>query len=206
MIDVGLKNSKDNVCNMTEPEKRSYKVKVCLLGDEGVGKSSLIRRFVLDQFSDDYIPTLGTKITKKEFQFQRGGIDFLMKLLIYDINGHWSTLGQTIEDFSQMIPSNFYSNAEGLIIVSDLTRKTTFLNYDFWHDNFLKILDRDVPCVFLGNKKDLADQIQATEEDIEGLKKEKSAPFLYASAKTGENVERAFEELAGAILDNLRNP
>jgi small GTP-binding protein len=188
---------------MAEEDVLRYKVKVCLLGDEGVGKSSLIKRFVVDQFSDDYVPTLGTKITKHTVQLHQDGKDYEIILLIFDINGHWSTLGQTIEDFTNMIPANFYSNAEGLLLVSDLTSRASFMNYEFWQDNLLRSLDKDVPCIFLGNKSDLKDEIKVTKEDIEDLKEEKKAPFLYTSAKTGENVEEAFKTLALTILDNL---
>ena len=190
---------------MADEEVLRYKIKICLLGDEGVGKSSLIKRFVLDQFSDDYIPTLGTKITKHEVRLGRDGNVYEMVLLIYDINGHWSTLGQTIEDFTHMIPANFYSNAEGLLLVCDLTRKDSFLNMDFWQSNLIKALGKDVPSVFLGNKSDLKDEIKVWDEEVQGLKQEKNAAFLYTSAKTGENVEAAFKTLAGSILDNLLN-
>jgi len=188
---------------MADEEVLRYKIKICLLGDEGVGKSSLIKRFVLDQFSDDYIPTLGTKITKHEVRLGRDGNVYEMVLLIYDINGHWSTLGQTIEDFTQMIPSNFFSNAEGLMLVCDLTNRESFYNYEFWHDNVLKALGKDVPGIFLGNKSDLLQDIKVTNEDIQDLIDEKKAPFLMTSAKTGRNVEDAFRQLAQVIVTNL---
>jgi Ras-related protein Rab-6A len=188
---------------MTEEEVLRYKVKVCLLGDESVGKSSLIRRFVLDEFSDDYIPTLGTKITKHEVAIQHQGKDVHLVMLIYDINGHWSTLGQTIEDFTQLIPANYISNAEGLMLVCDLTNRESFYNYEFWQDNVLKALGKDVPSIFLGNKSDLVDDIKVTNDDIQGLIDERQATFLMTSAKTGKNVEEAFGQLARMIVGNL---
>ncbi len=189
---------------MAEQNVQRYKLKVCLLGNESVGKSSLIRKFVTDQFSDDYIPTLGTKITKKELVLEQDGLVYDLVLLVHDINGHWSTMGQTIEDFKNMMPSNYYSNAEGLLIVCDLTRKDTFLDYDFWYENITKAMGKEVPCMFLGNKADLVEGRKVSDDDIAELKKEKNSPFLFTSAKTGANVEEAFKQLGELIIKRIQ--
>jgi small GTP-binding protein len=186
---------------MMPDEMTRYKSKVCLLGDQTVGKTSLIRKFVLDQFSDDYIPTIGTKVTKRDVSLEKGGEKLNISLMVWDINGQWDMFKESVAEFKNFKPpTRFFSNSNGVFIVCDLTRRETFTHIHFWYDNIVKELGYKIPTVLLGNKHDITDKVVLTQEEIQAMNKDFNFPFYYTSARTGENVEKAFQTLAELIL------
>ena len=186
---------------MMPEEMTRYKGKVCLLGDQTVGKTSLIRKFVLDQFSDDYIPTIGTKVTKRDVYLEKGGGKLNISLMVWDINGQWDMFKESVAEFKNFKPpTRFFSNSNGVFIVCDLTRRETFTHIHFWYDNIVKELGYKIPTVLLGNKHDITDKVVLTQEEIQVMNKDFNFPFYYTSARTGENVEKAFQTLAELIL------
>ncbi len=168
------------------PERKIIK-KVCMLGDSGVGKTSLIKKFVFDVFDDQYIETIGTKITKKEILLQRpGGDDIRMVLMIWDILGHKSP---------KRVPASYYVGVEGVFVVSDATRRETYDELDYWIETLL-VMTQYVPIIFLANKADLGAELQVTERDMQELAGRFNAQYMFTSAKTSMNVENAFVSLA----------
>ena len=124
--------------------------KVVLLGESAVGKTSLIRRFVHDEFSDSYISTIGTKVSKKVLDINFEGQDTQVNLMIWDMlgrEGYMSTQARQIV------------GAQGVIIVADITRPETLTNLEkYWIPLILRTIGTvKLPFVFLGNKVDLAD-------------------------------------------------
>ena len=103
----------------TMPEPYLLKSKICLVGERGVGKSSLIRRYVLDQFDDKYVRTLGAKVEKKTMRLdvpeRHAQVDIYMA--IWDIIGHVG--------FRQLLGDSFFNGAQGILAVADLTRRET---------------------------------------------------------------------------------
>jgi small GTP-binding protein len=168
--------------------------KVCLLGDPCVGKTSLIQRYVLNEFSDDYLPTIGTKVTKKslslEFEPKRPqSVNFSM--LIFDILGQLKF---------QAMQRPYFQGTEGALIVGDLTREDTLQSLKDWHQRLNDVVG-EVPVIYLGNKKDLVEKEHPNKEVIQALAAQKDVTCLYTSAKTGDNVEKVFEILARKIMD-----
>ena len=109
----------------------SFVKKVCLLGDGAVGKTSLIRRFVLDEFEADYSPTIGTKITKKTLDMEDAGTS--VNLMIWDIMGHKSYM---------KVPPQYYQGTEGFMVVCDITRLenlTSLTSLDLWDNQISDI-------------------------------------------------------------------
>ena len=176
----------------TQPKK--IMKKVCLLGDGAVGKTSLIRKFVFDTFDDKYIMTFGTKVTKKEMGLNVGGTDYELILMMWDI------LGQRVHD---NLHSSYYQGAAGAFIVCDVTRRETFEGAGEWLKVFRGV-SPDAPVIFLGNKSDLADKRAVSDADLQRVSDENGTRYLLTSAKTGLNVEEAFDALAKTILDDLR--
>ena len=163
------------------------KRKILLLGDGAVGKTSLIRKFVTDQFDDKYIASIGTKVTKKVINFKLKDDELKLTLLIWDI------LGQS--DFKGVIGASFYG-ASGAFLVADMTRRPTLENLKkVWLPRVEEVA-KDLPIVFLGNKADLKDDYAFREKDIAELAATYEAPHFLTSAKTGLNVNMAFYRLA----------
>lgn len=171
------------------------KVKVCFIGDAGVGKTSLIKRFVLDVFDDRYIATIGTKVTKKIVDVQAPDGEAKVMMLIWDIMGQ--------KGFRELLREAYFFGAHGAIAVCDTTNKETVEELRYWIKALTDVAG-DVPVVFAGNKVDLENERVVKEEDLKDLAgKYKSEAYL-TSAKTGQNVETAFKTLALAISQKMK--
>ncbi|APZ46925.1 hypothetical protein BW723_11800 [Polaribacter reichenbachii] len=156
--------------------------KVLLVGNFGVGKTSLIRRFVLNEFSEDYISTIGVRVSTKIVELNSEKI----KLLIWDVAG-------TKDD--EKVPKAYFLGASAAMYVFDLSREETYLNIKS-QINTVKELSGLEYITVVGNKKDLL-----TSTELEKINKIISIPIdLVTSAKDDENVEDAFIALAKQCL------
>lgn len=174
-------------------EKRNVMVKVVLVGDKGVGKTSLIRRFVLDQFDDRYLLTLGAKVEKKVVDVPVPDRDMIVTLGM----NIWDIMGQT--GLRELTAEAYFQGARGILAVVDLTRKDTLDNVGKWV-SAVEGITGPVPMVLVANKNDLVGKTAfGAVQVIEAAKRYKSGSFL-ASARTGENVEAAFQELAKRVV------
>lgn len=157
--------------------------KVLLVGNFGVGKTSLIRRFVLNEFSEEYISTIGVRVSSKIIKIDNEEI----KLLIWDVAG-------TSAD--EKVPKAYFLGSSAAMFVFDVSREETYNNIKSQVDIVKQLSGLDTITV-VGNKKDLV-----TLEEIEQLKKTISISIdLITSAKDDENVEDAFKELAKQSLN-----
>ena len=129
--------------------------KVLLLGEGGVGKTSLVRRFVSDEFSDDYISTIGTKVTRKDVQFP----EIELSMMLWDIHGQRS--------ITPLHKSN-YRGANGALMVFDVTRKDTFEYLQQWIEDLFEITGK-IPIVALGNKFDIISNVPRTREELDSF-------------------------------------
>jgi small GTP-binding protein len=173
---------------------RKIMKKICLLGDGAVGKTTLIKKFVYDKFDDKYIMTFGTKVTKKSVCIARGGDDFELTMMIWDI------LGQRVHD---SLHATYYQGAAGALLVCDVTRRETFQGLEEWARVFRNVCP-ETPIIFLGNKSDLADSAQVTEADLSGLAAKYGTIHYMTSAKTGTHVEDSFLRLGRTIVEGMQ--
>jgi small GTP-binding protein len=176
------------------PDLSRMKVKVCLVGEAAVGKTSLIRRFVQEEFDDRYITTLGAKVSKREIGFtlpQKKRIQ--MDVTIWDIMGE--------KGFRDLLKEAFFHGARGVLGVADLTRYSTLKELDDWVQGVFKVVG-DVPVVYAINKVDLKDEVMILygDKEISEATRAFEAPYFYTSAKTGENVDMLFRRLGTMIL------
>lgn len=203
-------------------------MKVVLLGDGAVGKTSLVRRYIEQRFDDSYITTIGANVKKKELE--RYGI----RLIIWDLYGQ--KLGTNLQD------SNYYG-ADGAIVVFDLTRRKTLEHVKGWLKDLYRVVGK-VPVVFTGNKRDIIDDFErwsgkklkadtkkefhdfmvnnhyvkglyskeprfvpVTEGDIRSWFKEnkkllpKERSIYLTSAKTSRNVENVFRKIGKHLAE-----
>ncbi len=170
----------------------TMKVKICLVGEGAVGKTSLIRKYVLDEFDDRYISTLGAKITKKELmvEFPDNGSEIRIDMTIWDIMGE--------KGFRELLKEAYFHGAQGVLAVCDVTRKNTLPELESWI-SAIETVTGKLPIHFLANKADLKDQLTFTESELREMSAKHESPYIFTSAKTGENVDKAFFAIADAI-------
>jgi len=153
--------------------------KLVLIGDSCVGKSCLLIRFADDNFTENYITTIGV-----DFRFRTLPISKkTVKLQI------WDTAGQ---ERYRTITNAYYRGADGIIIVFDLTNKESFLHVQDWIKEVEKYSSESVVMLVLGNKCDLDAYREVTPEDIKEFTKETGLTVLETSAKTSDHVDDAF--------------
>lgn len=160
--------------------------KICMLGATGVGKTSLVRRFVQSIYSEKYHTTIGVKIDKKEINVEGREVG----LLLWDLQG---------EDGEFKIRPSFLRGASGFLLVLDLTRHETLVTA-FSIQKMVKREVGDLPFVALFNKNDLTEAVEITDSELQIVTQE-NWKMLRTSAKTGENVEEAFFQLAKDMLE-----
>src|SRR3990172_9493055 len=163
------------------------KTKVCLVGEAAVGKTSLVRRYVLDEFDDRYITTLGAKVSKRELGYEVPDKDasVRMDMTVWDIMGE--------KGFRDLLKEAFFHGAKGVLAVADLTRYSTLKELDDWVQSVFNVVGQ-VPVVYAINKIDLKDQVQILygEREIGQATRAFDAPHFYASARTGEKLQASF--------------
>ncbi|UCG69928.1 MAG: GTP-binding protein [Thermoplasmata archaeon] len=169
-------------------EVRDLMKKMCVIGEASVGKTSLIRRFVVDKFDDKYIVTIGTKTSKKILNFKDGDTSVNLKLIIWDILGQRS--------FPKLKESAF-KGSNGAFIVLDLSRRETLYAFEGWLSSLYKVVG-EIPVIVLANKNDLKGEFG--KEEIDMLVKDYGFPYYLTSAKTGKNVNDAFYTLGRMML------
>lgn len=172
------------------------KAKIVLAGVPGVGKTSLVRRYVLDEFSEKYRETLGAVVYKRVADVPVGARMIRVTMTVWDVVGGW-------EETNPFRDIDLYG-AQGILAVCDVTDEATVSPLRARVDAALKTAG-DVPVQILMNKADLGPQDEAQRESLRaGL--EFGMPCYLTSAKEGVNVSRAFEDLAERILERTAFP
>ncbi len=170
-----------------------YKLKIVMLGDFAVGKTSLVKRFVYNVFDDLYLTTIGVRVMKKEVVVNERG-EIHVTLLLWDIGGQ--------QDFQEVTPQ-YLQGASGAIIVVDQTRLQTIEKIDRHVEQFKSENPEGVIAVAF-NKDDLAVETEFPDEvnkRIESNRSRHGNAVFRTSAKDGKNVQELFEHLVRSILN-----
>ena len=166
--------------------------KILTIGDGGVGKTSILRRYVENKFLKHHLSTIGIDFLSKTLKIK----DKEIKLKI------WDTAGQ--ERYRQ-ITSHIYKDADGIILVFDVTSEESFNQITDWMEQIKNNVSKEeINLILIGNKCDLADRMVEKERGEEMAEKLK-IKYFETSALTGQGINEAFEELAKQIFKN-KNP
>ena len=164
-------------------------LKIILVGDSSVGKSSLLLKYTGGDFQDNYISTIGVDLKVKSIIVN----NYKVNLKIMD------TCGQ--ERFKSL-NKNFYSSSDGILFVFDVTQETSFKNIDNWlkeSNNYAVKFKK----ILIANKIDLENIREVKEEMIKNYAKKEDMIYFETSAKSGVNVEECFNKLAELIISDM---
>ncbi|KAJ0395013.1 hypothetical protein ATCC90586_003663 [Pythium insidiosum] len=174
------------------PVKR-HKLKLLLLGDSGVGKTSLMRVFSGDEFSESMLATAGVDFKLRNIAI--GDEEIALQI--------WDTAGQ--ERFHR-ITATYYKGANGIVLVYDVSDKKSYDNVGYWMNNIRQYASPNMPAMLLvGNKIDLPNRVVGTDEGV-ATAKQYDVRFIETSAKTSENTNGALETIARDAFFMSLNP
>ena len=170
---------------------KEFVFKIVVLGDAAVGKTSLINMYIEQSFSEDYKPTLGANIIRKDVHVD--SINASVRLIMWDLAG---------QEKYNVIRSMYFQGCVGALLVYDLTQYSSFDQIKIkWLEDFKKFSRPDGVYILIGNKSDLKGSIKVSYEEGKSLSQEiNAAEFIETSAKYGDNVENAFKKLVLNIL------
>ena len=164
----------------------STRNQLVFLGDQSVGKTSIITRFMYDKFDAEYQATIGIDFLSKTMYLE----DRTVRLQI------WDTAGQ--ERFRSLIPS-YIRDSSVAVIVYDVAKRQSFLNTSRWIEEVRTERGSDVIIVLVGNKTDLVEGRQVSIEEGDAKARECGVMFIETSAKAGFNIKALFRKIAAAL-------
>ena len=172
-------------------EKKIYEGKIITLGDSQVGKTCLIYRFADNTFIDSYLSTIGIDSKSKVVKLDK---DRKIKLILYD------TAGQ--ERFKSL-SANYIKKADGILIVYDVTNKQSFINVENWIKSAKEDMNKNIPIYLIGNKSDLEEERQISEENGRNISEQYNLKFYETSCRTGKNIEKCFQDMGNELYNTI---
>ena len=169
-----------------------YIFKYIIIGDPSVGKSQILLRYVNDIFNEEYQTTIGVEF---------GAKNLTIKDLVYRIQ-IWDTAGQ--ENFKS-ITRAYYKNSVCVLIVYDISKKTSFDNVYNWIQDCRNQSPKTILMILIGNKKDLDYKREVNYEEGKEFADKFNMLFYETSAKTGDNIDKVFFDSANEIIQNMEN-
>jgi small GTP-binding protein len=172
--------------------KEDYKFKVVVIGDSGVGKTNLIKRFITNTFSDNSKATVGVEFITKSYKINNQ----IFKIEL------WDTAGQ---ERYKSITAVYYKGAKGALVVYDTTSKMSFNNIDKWLAEIKDKTSNDLKLMIIGNKIDLKEFREVSNEQATEKAKTLGIPIMETSALDATNVKEAFNDLIREMYKDLRS-
>ena len=184
--------------SQVSPNDNFVNFKVIIIGDSGVGKSSLLKRAVQNRFESVYQATIGFEFLLMYFKVK----DMKIKLQI------WDTCGQ---EMYRSLVQGFYRNTSFALIVYDVSQRKSFDNIETWLNDLRQNTEQDIPVYIVGNKIDLDKQVTTEEAKIFSVSN-RTKYFIECSAKNGKNCNEIFAQIAKYLYNsqgkgnNFQNP
>eukprot|EP01088_Endostelium_zonatum_P004649 TRINITY_DN15964_c0_g1_i1.p1 TRINITY_DN15964_c0_g1~~TRINITY_DN15964_c0_g1_i1.p1 ORF type:complete len:206 (+),score=62.64 TRINITY_DN15964_c0_g1_i1:122-739(+) len=177
-------------------QQKKIMLKIIVLGESGVGKTSLLVRYVQDKFTLNTKSTIGTSFLQKRVELEDGQVATCQI---------WDTAGQ--ERFAGL-GNQFFRGSDGVVFVYDITKRETFDALEQWRKTFLiqagEEGNEEFPMLIIGNKTDLEDQRQVTQKDLNDWCKSHGGLLgLQTSVKDCINVDKAFQSIVQLIVSKM---
>ena len=169
-----------------------YFMKIVLVGDSGVGKTNLVKRFIDGQVPENLTNTIAVDFFSKDLMIKNHSVKVQF----------WDTAGQ---EKYRAIANAYYKNAQGAIIVYEITNRETFENVSKWLQELNEFGEKGITVLLIGNKIDLKENRQVSFEEGQKIADAKGALFFETSAKTNEenSVTKAFDKLISDMLSKI---
>jgi small GTP-binding protein len=168
----------------------NYVYKIIFVGDSGVGKSTLLERYINNNFASTHNMTIGVDFKSKKLCINNKNIQLQL----------WDTAGQ--ETFRNLVIS-YYRHADCVIIFFDITNKESFNNVDFWYNEAQKHKSRDILIVVIGTKKDLKNDRKVYITDIKKYMSDKNFRYFETSSKLNDGIVYIFDYIAEILSEKI---
>ena len=168
--------------------------KVVLIGNSGVGKTSIINQYITNVFNEEQLTTTGaTYSTKKLF------IESKNKTISFEI---WDTAGQ---EKYRSLTKMFYKDSSIVIMVYDITNEESFNDIkNYWFEEVINNINENVIMAIVGNKNDLIENEKVNEEDVKNFANEKGMHYAFISAKMKNGIDELFKDIGNKYYDSLK--
>ena len=166
--------------------------KIIIIGDSGVGKSNILGRYLNNEFKQDTKSTVGVEFGSKKLKV--GGINVKLQI--------WDTAGQ---ERYRAITSAYYKGSKGCFIVYDITSTQSFDDVEKWYEEIIKITEKGISLILVGNKSDLESERKVTVEMGQNKAKNLNCPFFETSALNNTHIETVFQTISEDIYNRCKN-
>ena len=169
-----------------------FLMKLILVGDSGVGKSNILGRYLNNEFKQETKSTVGVEFGSKKLKVS--GINVKLQI--------WDTAGQ---ERYRAITSAYYKGSKGCFIVYDITSTQSFDDVEKWYEEIIKITEKGISLILVGNKSDLESERKVTVEMGQNKAKNLNCPFFETSALNNTHIDTVFQTISEDIYNKSKN-
>jgi len=187
-IDTHMSNNEKKEDEIVFKGRTEAIYKVIVIGDPAVGKRELLAKFAVNQFEEKYLPTVGVSILKEPIELN--DFNATVNLMFWDIAG---------QPQFYMLHRPYFNGADGMLLVFDITRSSTFSNINNWYSAAVKYGLSGIPRILIGNKAHIKGERRIILPMAEYLAEKLNAHYYETSTLSGENIKEAFEKIAEEV-------